>query len=52
MFDPFATTKPEGVGLGLAMCQRVAEQMQGSITWQRRDDWTEFHMQLPIRIEE
>ncbi len=37
MFEPFATTKREGVGLGLAMCRHVVESLGGSIRWERKE---------------
>ncbi len=46
MFEPFASTKREGVGLGLAMCKRIAQRHNGDVHWQRRDGWTVFTFQI------
>lgn len=46
MFEPFFTTKREGVGLGLAMSKQVAEGLQGTLTWERRDNTTRFMMDV------
>ena len=58
MFEPFATTKPEGVGLGLAMCKRIAQRQGGDVNWTRLEGWTIFKLRLggdldghPIRDE-
>lgn len=49
MFEPFQTTKREGVGLGLAMSKQVAEKQHGTVTWDRYEDTTRFMMEiLPI----
>ena len=32
LFEPFVTSKPAGTGLGLALCQRLAERMGGEVT--------------------
>lgn len=46
ILEPFVTSKPEGVGLGLPTTARIAEQMGGSLTWTRRDAWTEFVFEI------
>jgi signal transduction histidine kinase len=47
LLDPFVTSKPEGVGLGLAVAERVAVEHGGRLTWQRNGDRTCFRMTLP-----
>jgi signal transduction histidine kinase len=46
MFEPFVTTKPEGVGLGLSMCKRVAVALGGELNWERREGWTVFEFSV------
>ena len=42
VFAPYVTTKPEGVGLGLALTRRAAESLGGSVDVERRGSRTVF----------
>jgi len=46
MFEPFVTSKPEGVGLGLALSQAAAAEHGGQVTWAREGGETVFTMSL------
>jgi signal transduction histidine kinase len=52
LFQPFVTTKPEGVGLGLAVAQQVAETHGGEICWSREGTHTSFLLKLPLIAHE
>jgi signal transduction histidine kinase len=48
MFEPFYTTKPAGMGLGLAICQTIIASHDGTITFERHaDGGTTFAVSLP-----
>ena len=47
LFEPFVTSKAEGVGLGLAVARQVVEAHHGSIDWSRTDGITIFRVVLP-----
>ena len=50
LFEPFATGKPEGVGLGLAVVKQTAASLGGDVQWERVDGWTEFRLQIPVDV--
>lgn len=47
LFEPLVTTKPDGVGLGLAIVHQIVTDHRGDISWTRIDDTTEFLVSLP-----
>ncbi len=48
MFEPFVTSKAEGVGMGLALVKQTADRVHGKVSWKREDGWTIFALQIPI----
>jgi len=48
VFEPFASNKPEGVGLGLAVVRSAVELGGGSVVWDRVGDETRFVVQMPL----
>ncbi len=48
LFEPFVTSKPEGVGLGLAVARQIVAAHGGAIRWDRRSDTTCFRVELPL----
>ncbi|TVX96920.1 PAS domain-containing sensor histidine kinase [Cohnella terricola] len=47
VFDPFFTTKPQGTGLGLSVCQRIVDDLGGTIEVSSDEHGTEFTVWLP-----
>jgi signal transduction histidine kinase len=47
LFEPFVTGKPDGTGLGLALCQRLTDHMGGELTLVEDRADTVFRLWLP-----
>jgi signal transduction histidine kinase len=47
MFEPFFTSKPEGVGLGLTAARNIAVAHGGSLAYSRHENRTVFRLTLP-----
>ncbi|SPF76009.1 Sensor protein FixL [Aliiroseovarius pelagivivens] len=48
IFEPFVTDKPDGTGLGLALCHRLVEEMGGDIMLLDDTAQTTFRLSLPL----
>jgi signal transduction histidine kinase len=46
LFEPFATTKAGGAGLGLSVARQAAERQGGTIGWERISGWTQFRVRF------
>ncbi|QDU73703.1 Sensor protein ZraS [Bremerella volcania] len=49
VFDAYFTTKSDGTGLGLALCDKIVRQHNGSLDFFSSKDGTTFVMTLPIQ---
>lgn len=47
LFEPFVTSKQEGVGLGLTLALHTALNYEGTLQWRRQDGRTVFEMRWP-----
>lgn len=53
IFEPFHTTREDGIGLGLSICQSIIQQHKGSISIDSEEGkGTMFSIKLPIRQDE
>ena len=51
LFEPFVSSKPEGMGLGLPLVQRSANDLNGKVKWKRVDDQTIFELVCEVTKE-
>jgi signal transduction histidine kinase len=56
IFDPYyrsqtEDTRPDSVGLGLAVARQLARLMGGDLVYRRREGWTRFELTLPVATE-
>lgn len=49
LFEPFATSKSEGMGLGLPLVRRSADYLGGSVRWRRDDGRTVFEFETDLQ---
>ncbi len=52
LFDPFVTTKQDGVGLGLSVVREIVVRCGGTIDWVRDNERTTFCVVLPRKLVE
>lgn len=51
LFEPFVSTKPDGMGVGLAICRRIAEAQGGAILVEAgAEGGTVFTLTLPLAV--
>lgn len=51
VFEPFVTSKPEGVGLGLSLADSVARRHGGRLSWSREEGTTRFRLSIPATAD-
>jgi signal transduction histidine kinase len=49
IFEPFVTSKPEGLGLGLPVVAESVRRLGGTVSWDRVSHHTQFSMSIPVK---
>jgi two-component system, LuxR family, sensor kinase FixL len=53
VFEPFFTTKESGLGMGLAICRRIARAHGGTLTvWSQAGEGASFRLFVPSVAQE
>jgi signal transduction histidine kinase len=47
LFEPFATARRDGIGLGLSLVRDAVQRLGGRVWWTRGGQGTEFHLETP-----
>lgn len=50
VFDPYFTTRNQGTGMGLALCEKIVRQHDGAIEFRTGPQGTTFTVTLPARV--
>ncbi|MDG2224337.1 MAG: HAMP domain-containing sensor histidine kinase [Rubripirellula sp.] len=51
LFEPFVTSKPEGLGLGLPLVASAAQRLGGEVDWRRQSGQTWFTLAIPVSVD-
>jgi signal transduction histidine kinase len=51
LFEPFATSKSKGIGLGLSMARRAVEDQGGVLRFERGEQGLRFIIELPSEVQ-